>query len=324
MTIQQLRYIVVLDQEKHFAKAAEKCSVTQPGLTIQLKKLEEEIGLKIFDRSKVPLKPTPLGREIITMAQKVLHDVEAIRDFVVSQKNQLKGTITIGVIATLAPYLIPLCLRKMQKELPKVKLVIKEGTTYDLMKDLELGEIDIAIMATPCGNPYFKEYPLFEEPFLAYLPALHVQSNNACYHLEPDDIDKLLILGGEYCFNSQLLMICDLHVKSAPRKYEYDINTIESLKNMVKSQHGFAIIPWLSDWDRETSNKVVCMPFEDPQPVREISLVTTDTFSKKLILEKISQAIWESLPKELKASKSYRKIRWDDSPYWKKAVADLK
>ncbi len=324
MTLQQLRYIVILDQEKHFANAAEKCAVTQPGLSIQLKKLEDEIGLKIFDRSKVPLKPTPLGKEIITMAQRVLHDVDAMHDFVVSQKNQLKGTVTIGVVATLAPYLIPLCLREMQKALPKVKLVIKEVSTYDSMKDLELGEIDIAIMATPCGNPYFKEYPIFEEPFLAYLPALHVQAHKDYYHLEPNDIDKLLILGGEYCFNSQLLKICDLHAKRAPRAYDYEINTIESLKNMVKSQHGFAIIPWLSAKDREISSSVVCLPFEDPQPAREISLVTTDTFSKKLILEKISKAIWESIPKELKASKSYRKIRWDDSPYWKSAVADLK
>ncbi|HAA20535.1 MAG TPA: hydrogen peroxide-inducible genes activator [Cytophagales bacterium] len=323
MTIRQLRYIVVLDQEKHFAKAAEKCSITQPGLTTQLKKLEEEIGLKIFDRSKVPLKPTPLGKEIITMAQKALHDVDAIRDFVVSQKNQLKGTITLGVVATLAPYLIPLCLREMQKALPQVKLVIREATTYDLMKELELGEIDIAILATPCGNPYFKEYPIFEEPFLACLPTLHVQSNKTHYRLEPKDIDKLLILAGEYCYNSQLLKICDLHAKRAPRKFEYEINTIESLKNMIKSQHGFAIIPWLSEWDKEISKKVVCIPFEDPQPVREISLVTTDTFSKKMILEKINQAIWESLPKKLKESNSYRKIRWDDSPYWKKAVADL-
>ncbi|MEM0941314.1 MAG: LysR substrate-binding domain-containing protein [Bacteroidota bacterium] len=324
MTLQQLRYIVILDQERHFASAAEKCAVSQPGLTIQLKKLEEEIGLKIFNRSKVPLKPTPLGKEIIGMAKKVLHDVDAIRDFVVSQKNMLEGSLTIGVVSTLAPYLIPLCLRAMQKPVPKVKLIIKEATTVDLMKSLEIGEIDVALMSTPTGNPYLKEYPVFDEPFMAYLPILHMQSRRKFYALDPNDINELLILEDEYCYNSQLLDICDLSGKRKHHNFAYHINSIETLKNMVKSQHGFAIIPWLSDKDNDSSDEVVCIPFEDPQPVREISLVTSDTFSKKLLLEKISKAIWDSLPKELKTIKNYRKIRWDDSPYFARSVAEMK
>ncbi len=321
MTLQQLKYIVVLDQERHFAIAAEKCAVTQPGLTIQLKKLEEEIGIKVFDRSKVPLKPTPLGMEIVAMAKKVLHDTEAIRDFVAAEKNMLKGNVTIGVVATLSPYLIPLCIGRIHKALPKVKLTIREATTVNLMKQLEVGDIDIALMSTPTGHPYLKEYPVFDEPFLAYLPTLHVQSRRKFYTLDPKDVNKLLILEDEYCYNSQMLNICDLTKKRNDPNYTYDIGSIETLKNMVRSQHGFAIIPWLADKDKSASEDAVCIPFEDPQPVREISLVTSDTFAKKLLLEKISKAIWDGLPAELKGIKNYRKIRWDDSPYFARSVA---
>lgn len=322
MTLQQLRYVVILDQERHFAHAAEKCSVSQPGLTIQLKKLEEEIGLMIFDRSKVPLKPTPLGREIITMAKRVLYDVNSMRDFVATQKNTLTGTVTIGVVSTLAPYLIPLSLKEMRKALPKAKLIIQEATTLELMKKMELGEIDVALMATPTANPRLKEYPVFDEPFVACLPSLHLQTSREVYTLDPEDIDRLLILEDEFCYNSQLLNICDLKTKSGSA-FSFQINSIETLKNMVKARHGFAIIPWLAQYGQDSSSQVSFKHFEDPQPVREISLVTSDTFSRKLLLEKLSKAIWESLPADLKATKDYRKIRWSDSPYWAKSIDKL-
>ncbi|WP_258101069.1 hydrogen peroxide-inducible genes activator [Marinoscillum pacificum] len=322
MTLQQLRYIVILDQERHFANAAERCSVSQPGLTIQLKKLEEEIGLMIFDRSKVPLKPTPLGKEIVELAKRVLHDVDSIKDFVVTQKSMLTGTLTMGVVSTLAPYLIPISLKAMRQALPKVKLIIREATTVELMNKLEIGEIDVALMATPTGNSRLKEYPVFDEPFVAYLPALHVQSQRPFYTLDPEDVNKLLILEDEYCYNSQLLNICELKTKSSSN-FLFDINSIETLKNMVKSSHGFAIIPWLAQYGQSPSDQVLSKPFEGSQPVREISLVTSDTFSRKLLLEKLSKAIWESLPSELKNLKDYRKIRWNDSPYWAKSSKQI-
>ena len=323
MTLQQLKYVIVLDQERHFAHAAEKCSVSQPGLTTQLKKLEEEIGLLIFDRSKVPLKPTSAGKEIIAMAKKVLFDVDNIREYVVSQKNTMSGTITIGTVVTLSPYLIPICLGHMKKAAPEINFVIKESSTLDLMNDLEIGEIDVALMSTPTGNPYLKEYPLFDEPFMAYLPPLHRQAARSRFMINPKNIETLMILEEEYCYNSQLLDICDLKKIDSMGKHTYAISTIETLKNMVKAHHGFAILPWLSVKGESTHGDVACLPFEDPQPVREISLVTAHSFTKKVLLEKLSKAIWDSLPKDLKNTKNYRKVRWNDSPYWQKAVADL-
>jgi LysR family hydrogen peroxide-inducible transcriptional activator len=314
MTVQQLKYIVTLDQERHFAKAAELCSVTQPGLTIQLKNLEEEIGVKIFDRSKVPLKPTPLGVEIIEKAKKVLREIEGIRDFVIEKKSVLKGTLKLGVISTLSPYLVPLFIDALEKATPKVEYIIKEASTVQLMKDLETGELDVALMATPTGNQNLIEFPVFNEPFVAYVHPTHSQAENEFYKLNDKDKFGLLLLSSEYCYNAQLLDICSLPRKKSILRCSYEITSVETLKNMVRAKLGFAIVPWLSVMNE--SDTLLFKSFKDPQPVREISLVVTDTFSKKLLLEKMNSVIWNCLPDVLKNKMKYKKIKWDDSPYF--------
>ena len=322
MTIQQLKYVIALNEERHFAKAAEKCLVSQPGLTIQLKKLEEEIGIKIFDRSKVPLKPTELGEEIIEKAKRVIKETHEIRDFVISKKNELKGTIRIGIISTLSPYLIPLCLGELQKVTPDIHYIINEATTLDLIKNIDNGELDIAIMATPTGKKFLKEFPIFEEPFMVYLNKKHPKAKNEYYKLDSDDANNLMLLESEFCYNSQLLNICKLEsLKSTPR-FSYQINSIESLKSMVKADFGFAILPWLSTSGEKKHNNAISIPFDSPIPVREISLVTSDTFPKKLLLKKISKVVYDCLPKELKQRTNHKKIRWDDSPYFIKSISD--
>lgn len=321
MTIQQLKYVIALNEERHFAKAAEKCLVSQPGLTIQLKKLEDEIGIKIFDRSKVPLKPTELGEEIIEKAKRVIKETNEIRDYVISKKNELKGTIKIGIVSTLSPYLVPLCLVELQKVTPDIHYIINEATTVDLVKNLDNGELDIAVMATPTGEKFLREFPVFEEPFIAYLNKKHPQVNNEYYRLDGDDVNNLMLLESEFCYNSQLLNICGLESSKSTRKFSYQINSIESLKRMVKADFGFAILPWLSTSGEKDHNNAIALPFDSPIPVREISLVTSDTFSKKLLIEKISKVIYDCLPEKLKQTTNHKKIRWDDSPYFVKSIS---
>lgn len=323
MTIQQLKYIIALDEHRHFARAAEECMVTQPGLTIQLKNLEEEIGIKIFDRSKTPLKPTTEGVQIISMARKVLLDADAIRDFVVNKKNDMEGNVTLGVISTLSPYLIPLFIKAMRNVAPKMHFTIKEGNTGQLMHDVEAGIIDIALMATPTGNPALIEHPVFQEPFVAYLYDGHPMAGEKLYKLQPKDKPELLLLQNEYCYNAQLLDICGLNEKSGKwEQFCYDINSIETLKNLVRAGLGFAIVPQLSVMNEQ--DNTLCKPFAEPAPVREISLVVADTFSRKLLLEKMNETIWNCLPESMKQDKQYRKIRWNDSPYFIKSVSGLK
>lgn len=320
MTIQQLKYIVALDEERHFARAAEACMVTQPGLTIQLKNLEEEIGIKIFDRNKVPLTPTVLGMEIINKAKKILREADEIRDFVVNEKNLLEGELKLGIISTLSPYLIPLFIKAMKEATPNVRFIIRESNTGQLMKDLETGTIDVAIMATPTGNASLIEHPVFKEPFVAYLNDAHPMAKDDFYELQPTDKTELLLLHHEFCYNAQLLDICGLkNSDKIKEQFTYDISSIETLKNLVRAQLGFAIIPQLSVINETESG--LFKPFKEPIPVREISLVVSDSFSKKLLLEKMNEAIWNCLPDSLKKNFSYKKIRWNDSPYFVKEVS---
>lgn len=322
MTIQQLKYIVALDEERHFARAAEVCMVTQPGLTIQLKNLEEEIGIKIFDRNKVPLTPTKLGVEIINRAKKILREANEIRDFVVNEKNSIEGELKLGVISTLSPYLIPLFISSMKTAAPKVHFIIKESNTGQLMQDIETGALDVAIMATPTGNANLIEHPIFKEPFVAYLNKLHPMAEEDFYELQPTDKPELLLLQNEYCYNAQLLDICGIKEPGKIKEqFSYDISSIETLKNLVRAQLGFAIIPELSIIN-ETDTSLF-KTFKEPKPVREISLVVSDTFSKKLLLEKMNETIWNCLPESLKQNFSYRKIRWNDSPYFISAVSKI-
>ncbi|MEM0578227.1 hydrogen peroxide-inducible genes activator [Flavobacterium polysaccharolyticum] len=319
MTLQQLKYIIALDKERHFARAAEACFVSQPGLTLQLKSLEEEIGIKIFDRSTVPLKPTLLGVSIISKAKKVLKEIDSIRDFVIDEKNILEGEIKLGVISTLSPYLIPLLIKDLRTKLPKVIFTIKEDSTGGLMKNLEEGSIDMAIMATPTGSTSLLEFPVFYEPFVAFINKSYGSNADILFKLSESNKADLLLLQDEYCFNAQLLDICNLtNADKAQQKFFYNINSIETLKNLVRADLGFAILPELSIINDEPNN--CYKSFEDPKPVREISLVVSDTFAKNVLLEKIREIIWDCLPQKLKQTANYKKISWNDSPYFKKAV----
>jgi LysR family hydrogen peroxide-inducible transcriptional activator len=322
MTIQQLKYIVALDEQRHFARAAEVCMVTQPGLTIQLKNLEEEIGIKIFDRNKVPLTPTLLGIEIINRAKKILREADDIRDFVINQKNTLEGEVKVGVISTLSPYLIPLFIKAMKVATPKMQFTIKEAYTGHLIQGLETGALDIAIMATPTGSPHLIEHPVFKEPFLAYLNEKHPMAEALYYEMQPSDKPELLLLQDEFCYNAQLLDICGIKDQGKIKEqFLFDISSIETLKNLVRAELGFAIIPELSIINEPNSG--LFKHFKEPKPVREISLVVSDTFSKKLLLEKMNEAIWSCLPDSLKQNFAYRRIRWNDSPYFIKAMSEL-
>ncbi|NMH28594.1 hydrogen peroxide-inducible genes activator [Flavobacterium silvaticum] len=317
MTLQQLKYIIALDNHRHFARAAEASLISQPGLTTQLKNLEEEIGIKIFDRSKVPMVPTKEGSEIIVRARKVLRESESIREFVIDRKNSLEGEIRIGVISTLSPYLVPSFIMAMQRIAPKVKMIITERPTGLLIRDLESGQIDVALMATPTGQSGLSEHSVFDEPFVAYLPNDQYPEEKV-YTLKAEDKNRLLFLQYEFCYNAQLLDICNLKDEAVPdEKFSYEISSIETLKNLVRAGLGFAIIPQLSV-QHETDGFV--RPLQKPTPVRQISLVTTDTFSRQLLVEKMQQAILDCLPEELKLISADRKIRWNDSPYFAKKM----
>jgi LysR family hydrogen peroxide-inducible transcriptional activator len=270
----------------------------------------------------VPLTPTELGTEIISRAKRILRETNEIRDFVVNEKNLLSGEIKLGVISTLSPYLIPLFIKAMKKATPNMHFIIKEANTGQLIHDVLTGALDVALMATPTGVPSLIEHAVFKEPFVAYLNENHPMADEEFYELQPGDRPELLLLQHEYCYNAQLLDICGLKKPGKIKdQFSYEISSIETLKNLVRAQLGFAIVPQLSILNEKDTT--LFKPFKDPKPVREISFVVSDTFSKKLLLEKMNEAIWDCLPESLKKDISYKKIRWNDSPYFVNAISKL-
>lgn len=321
MTLQQLRYIVALDDERHFGRAAERCAVSQPGLTIQLKKLEEAIGIQIFNRSTTPLSPTGKGKEIIDKARVILEDVDAIRNFIVDSKNELAGTFKLGIVSTLAPYLIPLIMKPLRTALPAIRFEIVEKSTVDLINSLQQGTLDIALMATPTGRDRLREFPVFYEEFIGYFhPTLKPSATNI--QVDMLDLENLLLLQEEYCYNSQLLAICDLKSPvTQERSFHFGVSSITTLKNLVRAKAGFAFIPSLATIHE--TNDAYLLRFPEPRPVREISLVVSKNFTKTAALEKMKESIWNALPPSLRQGTTFTKIRWDDAPYFRQKTKEL-
>src|SRR5882757_8565874 len=233
MTFVQLEYIVAVDTYRHFATAAEHCFVTQPTLSMQVQKLEEELGVKIFDRSKQPVIPTEAGRELIDQARKILAEKDIVGEIVQAKKGILTGELRIGIIPTLAPYLLPLFVQGFTAKYPHVRLVVNELTTEVIVSHLRAGKIDMGILVTPLQETGIKEYPLFYEELMAY-----VSKKNAAYkktYMLPQDIDpnKLWLLEEGHCFRSQIVNLCELRKASRDAShFDYEAGSIETLRRM--------------------------------------------------------------------------------------------
>lgn len=304
MTFTQLEYIVAIDTYRHFAGAAEKCFVTQPTLSMQVHKLETELGTKIFDRSKQPVLPTAAGAEIIEQARKVLAERNVLQDIVEAKKDSFRGELRVGVIPTLAPYLLPLFIPAFTKSYPHVKLIISEFTTAQVITQLREGRIDAGILATPLSEKGIKEDVLFYEEMVAY-----ISRKNAAYkkrYVLPKDIDpdKLWLLEEGHCFRSQMLALCELRKASHEgSNFEYEAGSVETLRRMVELNDGITILPELSTMGMMQKQKELIRVFKHPAPVREISIVTHRDFVKKRLVDVLKKTILASLPEKIVKNK---------------------
>jgi len=292
MNLQQLEYVVAVDQNRHFAKAAEKCFVTQATLSMMVKKLEEELGIILFDRSKQPVVPTEAGRIVIEQARAVLKETALIKDLSLNLKSGLQGELKIGIIPTLAPYLLPLFLQSFLKNYPSIKLKIQEQTTDQLLLQLSSEKIDVAIMATPLNDKNFKERHLFYEEFKVFVSS--TDKNLKKKYLLPEDIDinKLWLLEEGHCLRSQALNLCELQKQQArAHNLDYETGSIESLLKITEMNEGITIVPELATLNFNTSFREKLRNFKPPVPVREISLVTYRHFIKEKLLELLEKEI---------------------------------
>lgn len=292
MNLQQLEYIVTLDTHRHFQKAAERCFVTQATLSMMIKKLEQELEVVIFDRSKQPVVPTEIGKTIIEQARVVLKETGQLKLLSKEIKGSTGGELRIGVIPTVAPYLLPLFLTQFLKKYPAVKLKIVEQTTEHLLKLLSTDKLDVAIMATPLSEKGFAEKHLFYEEFKVYV-ANENKSLKKKYILAEDlDINKLWLLEEGHCLRSQVLNLCEIQKQQAIIHHlDYETGSIESLIKITEMNCGITIIPQLATilFDKEEKEKL--RHFKPPVPVREISLVTYRHFVKKGLLQILEKEI---------------------------------
>ena len=304
MTLTQLEYIVAVDTHRHFAEAAAHCFVTQPTLSMQIQKLEEELAVKIFDRSKQPVLPTGSGAEIIAQARKILAERDHLIETIALKKGIVNGELKVGIIPTLAPYLLPLFVPIFTKKYPAVKLVVNELTTGLIISSLREGKIDVGLLVTPLHEAGIKEDVLFYEEMVAY-----VSKNNKAYlknYVLAKDIDpnKLWLLEEGHCFRSQIINLCELRKNTKAGSYfEYEAGSLETLRRMVDLNDGITILPELATFDMGAKQLQLLRHFKHPSPMREVSIVVHRDFVKKRLVEALKQSILISLPEKIKKNK---------------------
>jgi LysR family transcriptional regulator, hydrogen peroxide-inducible genes activator len=305
MTLQQLEYVIAVDNHRHFGKAAQACFVTQPTLSMMLQKLEDELSVLIFDRSKQPVVPTETGRIIIEQARKVLQETAQLREIVQLQRDTLSGELRLGIIPTLAPYLLPLFLKSFAEKYPDIRLVIAELTTENIIQKLKKDTLDIGIMATPTGDSDLFESPLFQEQFVVYA-AKNEEILEKRYLLANDiDVNRLVLLEEGHCMRTQVVNLCELRqTTNQIANIFYESGSIETLKNLIDMHAGVTILPELALKNLSKSQFKNIRFFQDPAPVREISLVTYRAFVKKRLAEALKNEILTHLPVELQQTKT--------------------
>ena len=300
MTLTELRYIVALAQEQHFGKAAERCFVSQPTLSIAVKKLEDELGVALFERSKSRVQATPLGEQVVTQANLVLEQTAAIKDIADAGKDQLSSPLAVGAIFTIGPYLLPLFIPHLQKSAHKMPLYVEEGYTATLRKKLRNGELDVIIVALPFTEPDVVTQALFDEPFVVLMPHDHPLASKEA--IDPRDLDDqdMLLLGEGHCFRDQVLATCpnlQSSLEGAPGRGRTaaEGNSLETLRHMVASGLGITILPEsAASSPLYVSEVLVTRPFIEPAPGRTVALAWRASFPRHKAIDALRKAIHDS------------------------------
>ncbi len=304
MTITQLEYIVAVDTYRSFVMAAEKCFVTQPTLSMQVQKLEDTLGVKIFDRSKQPVIPTEIGSEIIAQARVLLGESEKIRELITDRQKELSGELRVGIIPTVSPYILPKIISGFIAKYPLVKLIVWEQTTEDIIQQLKFGTLDCGILSTPLHEPLLTEIPVFYENFVAYVSKNSKLSKKKSISPEDIDMEEIWILNEGHCMREQVLNICQRRRSTKGfQHFEYNTGSVETLKRMVDQNNGATILPELALADLNDKQLDKVRYFKTPEPAREVSIVIQKNFLKRRMIEALKNELLEFVPKRMKSRK---------------------
>lgn len=295
MTLTELRYIVAVARERHFGRAAEACFVSQPTLSVAIKKLEEELDLKIFERGGSEVTVTPLGEEIVRQAQSVLDQAGAIKEIAKRGKDPLAGALRLGIIYTIGPYLLPELVRHTIDLYPQMPLMLQENFTVKLLEMLRTGELDCAIMAEPFPDAGLATAPLYDEPFVVALPAAHALATRKTISAEELKRETMLLLGTGHCFRDHVLEVCPEFARFSSDaegiRRSFEGSSLETIKHMVASGMGVTVVPQLSV-PREPAPHLAFVPFSEPIPTRRVVLAWRRSFTRYEAIAALRNAIY--------------------------------
>ncbi|MFD2367575.1 hydrogen peroxide-inducible genes activator [Pseudoduganella sp. GCM10020061] len=298
MTLTELKYIVAVARARHFGHAAEACYVAQPTLSVAIKKLEDELGVTLFERGGAEISVTPLGQQIIAQAERVLEQTAAIKELAKQNKDPLAGPLRLGVIYTIAPYLLPPLVKNVIDNVPQMPLILQENFTVRLLELLRQGELDAAIMALPLPEHGMSTQALYDEPFVVAMPKNHAWANRKSIPAKDLKSETMLLLGTGHCFRDQVLEVCpEMARYAAPgngMQRTFEGSSLETIRHMVAAGIGLTVLPRASVPDMDARDGMLrFVPFEEPAPSRRVVLVWRKSFTRRAAIDAIVAAVAE-------------------------------
>lgn len=291
MTITQLKYVLAVAEHQNFTVASEHCFVTQPTLSMQIQKLEDELDVLIFNRRKKPIQLTPVGEKIVAQAKIIVNESNRISDIVDQQKGYIGGEFKLGIIPTVMPTLLPMFLKTFVKKYPKVNLVIEELTTEEIIKKLSDGHIDAALAATPLENEAIKERVLYYEPFVAFIPESHRLFSQKTITSSDLELEDILLLEDGHCFKSSVINICNSFKKDTTSHFHLESGSFNTLIKLSKENMGMTLLPYLHTLDLSEDDQKYLKQFTAPAPAREVSLIFHKSQLKMQLIEALKGVI---------------------------------
>lgn len=291
MTITQLKYVLAVAEYQNFTKAAEKTFVTQPTLSMQIQKLEEELDILIFDRSKKPIELTQVGKKIVAQAKSIVNEAERMQDVVDQEKGFVGGEFRLGIIPTVMPTLLPMFLKTFTVRFPKVQLRIEELATHEIIAKLNESNLDAAIAATPLHIDYIKERPIFYEPFVGYIPESHRLFKKKEIETTDLDIDDILLLEDGHCFRDGVVNICQSSKLGKDDRFQLESGSFETLVKLTHEGLGMTLLPYLHTLDLNQNQHKFLKYFKEPSPAREVSLIYNKSELKLQIINALYDVI---------------------------------
>jgi LysR family transcriptional regulator, hydrogen peroxide-inducible genes activator len=299
MTLTELKYIVAVARQKHFGHAAEACFVAQPTLSVAIKKLEDELGVVIFERGGNEISMTPLGAQIVAQAERVLEQTASIKEIAKQNKDPLAGPFRLGIIYTIAPYLLPQLVKTMIERVPQMPLILQENFTVRLIELLRQGELDAAIMALPFADNGLMVQPLYDEPFVVALPRNHPWAGRTDIQAESLKSETMLLLGNGHCFRDQVLEVCPEMARFSTTgdgiARTFEGSSLETIRHMVASGIGITVLPQASVPDMQAQDGMLrYVPFTAPGPSRRVVIAWRKSFTRRAAIEAVRQAVLDS------------------------------